>query len=369
MKIELGTEKLKSAVAKVYKGVGDANIYVTTQIVGIEGKDGNIILSTTDRVANIKVTLRDVISKDISFYTNTKAELFKKLLDRTQSATVELDIQDNKIVFSGSGDANLEIIYNDEDGEGALVRIKDIPVTGEPKQVKTSDLKKFVTYLKGTLPTSIDNPVYTGYRVFDNKAMTYNNFGANLIEIGWNDDILLPKSVVDLFDTIDGDTVEVTVDDENIKFVGGDVEISGKLKSDVEDYTTDRFTNLFYSKDIFTKETVIDRVRLLSALDRINLFIGKEDSGIFSIELDDKNVVLITLARNCVESIALDSCSNPNEISKNIGMPVLETALSAVKGDKIHIDFGEKVGLRIYDEVGKAYLLVPYARIKKEKSE
>ena len=67
MQIELGTERLRSAVNKVYKGAGNTNIFMTTLIMGIEGKDGNIILSCTDRVANIKVTLKDVISKEIEF--------------------------------------------------------------------------------------------------------------------------------------------------------------------------------------------------------------------------------------------------------------------------------------------------------------
>ena len=345
MKIELGTEKLKSAVSKVSKGVGATNLFVTTQIIGIEGKDGNVTLSATDKVANIKVTMKDVISKDIVFYTNTKADLFKKLLDRTQSA-------------------NLEIVYNDEDGAGTLARIQEIKVEGEPKDVKVSDLKKFGIYLKGTFPDSITNPVYMGYRVFNNKAMTYNNYGANLVELNWDEDILIPKSIVSLFDTLEGDIAKVTVEGTKIKLVAGDVELTGTLKSDVQDYSTDRFTKLIYSTDIFVKETTIDRVRLINALDRIKLFIDKGDDGVFSLDIGDKSVVLLTLSNNCVEQVDFESCNNPEVIERNIGMAVLETALSAVRGDKITIAFGNKVGLRIYDEVDKAYLLVPYARAK-----
>lgn len=365
MKIELGTEKLKSAVSKVSKGVGATNLFVTTQIIGIEGKDGNVTLSATDKVANIKVILRDVIAKDVEFYTNTKAELFKKLLDRTQSATVELDIQDNKIVFSGSGDANLEIIYNDEDGAGTLAKIQEIKVEGEPKDVKVSDLKKFGIYLKGTFPESITNPIYMNYRVFNNKAMTYNNYGANLVEINWDENILIPKSIVSLFETLEGDVAKVTVDGAKIKIVASDVEIAGNLKGDVQDYATERFEKLIYSTDIFVKETTIDRVRLINALDRIKLFIDKGDDGVFSLDIGDKSVVLLTLGNNCVEQVEFDSCNNPEVFERNIGMSVLETALSAVRGDKITIAFGNKVGLRIHDEADKAYLLVPYARAKK----
>lgn len=363
MKIELGTEKLKSAVNKVYKGVGQSGIFLTTTIIGIEGKDGNITLMATDRSANIKVTLKEVISKDIQpFYTNTVAERFKKLLDRTQSATVVLDIQPDKIVFSGSGDANLEIVYNDEDGEATLARMQDISVSGEPKTVKVADLKKFLTYLKGTLPISIENPVYLGYRLFNNKAMTYNNFGANLIEIGWDEEALIPSNVVNLFEVLEGDTAAVTVADNKIKIVTDTVEITGALRKEVAEYNTDRFTKLIYNEKVFDKKVEVDRVRLVNALDRIRLFIGKEDEKVFDIEVDEKSMVFITLAKNCVEKVDFDSSENDKVIAHKIGIDVFEAALSAIKGQKVVIYFGEQGGCRLVEESEHAYLLVPYAK-------
>lgn len=365
MKIELGTEKLKSAVNKVYKGVGQSGIFLTTTLIGIEGKGGNLTLMATDRAANIKVTLNGVIDKDADFYTNTVAERFKKLLDRTQSATVTLDIQKDRIVFSGSGDASLEIIYNDEDGEATLARMQNIVVSGEPKTVKISDLKKFLTYLKGTLPVSIDNPVYLGYRVFNNKAMTYNNFGANLIEIGWDEEALIPSNVVSLFETLEGDTAQVTVADNKIKVATENIEITGALRKDVAEYNTTRFTNLIYNEQMFDKKVVVDRVRLVSALDRIRLFIGKDDEKVFDVEIDKNSMMFITFAKNCVEKIDFEESENESIMTHRLGIDVFEAALSAIKGQKVVINFGVQGGCRLVEESEKAYLLVPYARERK----
>lgn len=364
MKIEIGTEKLKEAVSKVFKGAGSAGILVITTIIGIEGKDGNLTLSATDTNANIKYTIKDCISKELNFYTNTVADTFKKLVDRTQSATVVLDIQDNKIVYSGSGDANLQIVMNSEDGESVPAKIQNFIVEGEPVDIKISDLKKFSTYLKATLPTSVNNPIYLNYRVFNNKAMSFDTFSSNLVEIGWDADILIPANIANLFETLSGDTAKVVVADNKIKLYTDTVEITGNLRANPEEYTTERFTRIIYNDELYGKVVTVDRARVINALDRIKLFAVGENQGIMSFEVDGKSLMFITLNNNCVENVALDTCTSDKIIVSHMGIEQFEKALSAVRSEKVTIGFADKGALRIVDETDKAYLVVPYARPK-----
>ena len=365
MKIELGTEKLKKAVARVSKGVGGSGIFITTTIIGIEGKDGNVYLTATDRAATITVALKDVIAKDVKFYTNTKAELFKKLIDRTQSATVVLDILEDRIVFSGSGDANLEVLYNDEDGGATPAVIQKPVVEGEPKKVKISDLDKFLAYLKGTLAERTTTPILTNYRVYHNKAVTFNTFGFNLVEIDWDEDIIIPKNVVDLFETLEGDYANITVADNKIKVETDDVEITGPLAGKPEEYPVQRYENMAYSKETFVKHVVVDRLRFVNALDRISLFIDKDnEKDIFNIEIGKDDIVFTTFSKNCVERVVFDSSDSDEVIVTMIGLGVLEAAISTIKSDKIDITFGTRTGIRIHDEADKAYLVIPYVREK-----
>lgn len=364
IRIELGTEKLREAVNKVYKGVGNNSIFMTTLIIGIEGKEGNLVLTGTDRVSTIKVTLQKVLPAETEFYTNTTAELFKKLLDKTQSATVILEIEKNRIVFSGSGDASLEIINNDEDGENVCARIPETVVEGKTVSVKKSDLTKFNMYLKGTYPESIENPVYIGYRVGKNKAMTYNNFGANMVEIDWDTNILIPENVVKLFPTLTDDKVEITISDENkIKVKDSTVEITGSLRpqSHVDAYDLGKFEKLVYS-DLFNKSVLINRDRLMRAIDRISLFMESNDNNVVGMEVDGKSVVFITFAQNCVEKVDFTESENENILTTRIGIDTFSKALASISGENVRIAFGEKAALRISDEEDRAYLLVPYAR-------
>ena len=367
MKIELGTEQFRRAVAKATK-TSDSGIIITTSIIGIEGKEGNVYLTTTDRSVNVKVTMPNVIPSDVSFYTNTNAELLKKLLDRTQSATVVLDIYDNRIVYSGSGDANLEIIYNNEDGGNQPVRVTDIEVTGEAQKVLISDLDKFNIYLKNTLSSNVSTPAYTNYRVYKNKALTYNQFALNLVEIGWDVDILLPRNIVDLFSILDGEYAEIVVSTDNkIKIVADDVEITGYLASGIEDYPVNRFVDLVYSEKLFGNVSVINKDRLLSGISRLDLFLSVEDDGVCKIEIDKDRVTLITFAGNCVESIPFESNNSDEKIEANMGLDILSNAISTIRTENIQISFGGttasggKAPSRIYDEKDKAYLVIPYA--------
>lgn len=363
IKIELGTEAFRSAVNKVYRGVGNMVIFMTTLIIGMEGKDGDLVLSGTDRSANIKVTMKKVLPEDVEFYVNTNAELLKKLIDKTQSATVVLEIKDDRIVFSGSGDANLEVIFNDEDGGNSLAKISEIKVEGQPVNVKRSDLDKFNTYLSGTYPQNIQNPVYVGYRVGDNKAMTYNNFGANMVEIDWDADILLPANIVDLFPVFEDDIIEVTVSGDNkIKLKDSTVEITGALRPEkyLEEYDIKKFERLVFS-DLFEGTTILNRSRLAQSIDRLKLFIEKNDDNMVNMEVDGKGIMFITYSQNCVESIDFVENEEDKIVTTSIGIDTLEKALKGIRGENIKVQFGDKGALRIEDEADKAYMLVPYA--------
>lgn len=358
-KFEIGTEKLTEAVNRASKGVGNIGLFVITSVIGLEGKNGDLTLTTTDNSTNLTVVVKDVLPTDLEFYTATDAGLLKALVNKTTSATIELDIQDDKIVFSGNCDANLPIIQNDE-GTGAA-KVRKIVVEGEGQTVKVADLKKFLRYLKGTLPTNSENPQYTAYRVGNNFAMTYDNFGSNLIEIDWNPgNILIPAQIVNLFDLLKDETATVTVVDGKIKVETSGITITGSLRSDVEKYPTERFTKIIYSKEMFNTEVTIDKSKLLNALDRISLFVTKDTEFKFTVEISPKSVLLLTNDRNYVEKVDFESSNSEITVERIVGLQTLKSAVTSLTGDKVLVNFGENGGMRITEE--KAYLVVPYAR-------
>lgn len=364
MKFEVGREAFNDAVNKVFKGVGNMGIFTITTIIGIEGKDGDLILTSTDNARNLEVRIKDILPKDAKFYTATKAVLLKALVNKTDSATITLEILEDRIVFNGGCSANLEIILNDEDTTVGPAKIRPIIVEGEAKDVKVSDLKMFLSYLKATLAVKATNPEYTAYRVKNNMAMTYDTFGSNLIEIGWdNVDILVGSSIVNLFDLLDDEIAHITVDQDKIKIETDTVTITGALRPDVAKYNIDRFANIIYSEQLFNTEVVVDKQRLLYALDRISLFVDKDDSSIFSLEVSPNSMLLLSVDKNFVEKIDFESSTLTENIQRLVGLETFKASVSSLKGDKVVINFGKDGGFRMTEN--KAYLVVPYAKERK----
>lgn len=377
MKIELGTEKLREAVSKVFKGAGNSDIKLLTTIIGIEGRNGNLYLTATDEQSTITVAVSGVLSEDEKFYTAVNAETFKKIIDRTTSPTVTLSIEENRIVFTGNGDYNLEICMNNEDGDAVPARIIHREVEGESQIVDVSDLKKIYTYLRGFV--SVNQPKHMMYKIHDGYVLAYDSNSAGIIKTGIIGDMAFSKSFVNLFDTLDGEKAKLTVqptsigDDgiilgESLKVESDSVLITSSVAIPVEANIVgfvNMVVKLCNSKDVFTKDTVIDRSKFLDMLGRISIFVTtrKDDPNILDVEVDNKEAVFVTKNKNCVESLKFDECVGDDSIIMNeLSHPYLLSAVSAIRSEKMNVAFSQKPGLRFYDEKEKLYIIIPYQR-------
>ena len=56
--LKIKTETLKTAVTKSVKGSSRLPMLLLTNCIGIEVKDGNLILTTTDGSTNLEVTVK-----------------------------------------------------------------------------------------------------------------------------------------------------------------------------------------------------------------------------------------------------------------------------------------------------------------------
>ena len=375
MKIELGTEKLREAVSKAYKGAGRMGIKLLTTIIGIEGRKGNLYLTTTDSSSVITVAINGVLPENEEFYTAVNADLFKKIMDKTTSPTVVLSVESNRIVFTGNGDYNLEICMNNEDGTSVPARIIHNQVEGEPQEVSVSDFKKIYTYLRKFV--SNHEPQHMMYKIHDGYVLSYDNSSAGLLKTGIVGDMAFSKSFVNLFDTLDGEKARLTV----VPKVGKDGNIEGeylKIESDSVLITgsvvvpsdagivkfVDLVSKLCNSDHIFTKNAVIDKSKFIGVLDRISIFVSQDksdDAYMIDVEIDNKEIVFVTQAKNCVESIKFDECVGSDSIIVNkLSHGHLLDGVSAIPSDKLHVSFSERPGIKIYDEQEKLYIVIPY---------
>ena len=305
MKVKLNTEALKIATAKAAKGSGNLSMLAITSAIGIEIKDTNLVLTTTNNSINLEVILKDVVKEPISFYACTNSDIFCKLISKQTSEHVVLDIQENCLQVTGDGVYNLPLIQDEEGTMGRIVPI-DVPALDTVK-VSATELKKMLKYNKLAVSKQFDTPMYTGYCIANEKVYTFNGNTACITALKLKDiNLLLPSVFVDLFSLFEDKTVSVYVSSNRIKFESEDVVITGTTLEGYEDYPVKPLSDTVYSNE-FTQSVKVSKARLNNILDRIGLFVSDKEQN--AIQLNFSDIGLIG---------AVSSSSLPDDISFSI---------------------------------------------------
>ena len=261
MKVKLKTESLQVAAAKAAKGSGNLSMLAITSSIGIEIKDTDLVLTTTDNSTNVEVKIKDVVKEPVQFYACTNSDLFCKLIAKQTSETVVLDLQENCLQVTGDGVYNLPLVQDEEGTMGRIVPI-DVQALSSTK-IDAKELKKMLKYNKLAVSKQFDTPMYTGYCTADNKVYTFNGNTACITELELKDiKLLLPSRLVDLFSLFEDKFVTVTAVSNKVKFESEDVILSGTVLEGLDEYPVEPLANTVYSEE-FTQTVKTNKNKLM----------------------------------------------------------------------------------------------------------
>ena len=266
MEIKLNTEYLKTAVAKVARGAGNLSMLLITSCITIEANNGDIVFTTTTNYRNLEVRINGAVDENVEFFACTDCSLFTKLVSKTDAETITLKVTDNALVFTGNGIYNLPLI---QDEEGNFVCIPEIKVDAmEETKVSTEQLKKILTWNKLCVAKTMEEPIFTGYCIKDNRVFTYDNNSACVSNIKLdNVNMLIPGSTVDLFSLFEDKEVIVKTTNNKVSFASEDVTITGSLLEGFDLYPTDQLAELAESKDF--SNSIDSRINIQTLLRRV----------------------------------------------------------------------------------------------------
>ena len=286
--ITIETEKLKEAVSRAYKGSGRIPILQITMVMGIEVKDGDMIFTTTDNTTNLKIVLKGVAPAETNFYVCTDSDLFYKLISKTTSNNVTLELRDKSLLFKGNGAYNLPIIA-DIEGEGAI-RIKPMTVSEDAgvKIVRT-DWLKLLEYNKNSVAKSLEVPCFVGYCVSEGKCITYNKY---------------PVSA-----------------------------LTGLA-------TSDQFKNTIK----------VDKAILASTLDRLSLFVNAETRNTITLNIGKDALFITSKDTSGSEKVEYIESAIENSMESCVDINDIKTIISTLKEDFVTIKYGHDIGILISEE-------------------
>ena len=356
MKMTIETTKLQDLTSKAYKGSGRMPILAITMFIGIEVKDGDLILTTTDKINTLKVIGKGIAKDNENFYTCVDSDLFNKLVSKTTSSTITLEIDENSLTFKGNGVYSLPIAVDEKNN---VVRIPEASFNAdiEGVEIETSKLKEMLVFNKPSIAKTMEAPYLTGYYIDDESIVSFNLVTACVNNTKLiNSRALLSSNLVELFGIITIEKAIIKIDDRKILVEAGDVVINGTLMEGIEQYPAQPLKELIAAQ--FDSECVLNKSDLMNTLDRLNLFIND----------DDKNALRLTFAEDCItisskksngnEMLKYVSANNALPFTQLVDLIDLKNQLQTQTGETVKLLFGNDKGLMI--KTDKVSQLIPF---------
>lgn len=345
MQITIETTKLQDLTSKAIKGSGRMPILAITMFIGIEVKDGDLILTTTDKINTLKVIGKGIAKDNQNFYTCVDSDLFNKLVSKTTSSNITLEVTENSLIFKGNGVYSLPIAIDEKNN---VVRIPEVSFNDEIEgvEVETSKLKNMLLFNKPSVAKTMEAPYLTGYYVDDDSVISFNLVTAcvNNSKI-IKGKALLSSNLVELFSIITIDKAIIKIDDKKILVQAGDVVINGTLMENVEQYPAQPLKDLVKAQ--FDSECVLNKNDLMNTLDRLNLFISDDDKNALRLTFADDCITISSKKSNGNEMLKYVSVNNPHPFTQLLDLVDLKNQLQTQTGDTVKLLYGNEKGLML----------------------
>lgn len=352
--MKIKTEQLKGLVSKASIGVGGNKLIPITELIGIRAVAGVFELITTDATNYVYVQQQIESTKENDIEATIHAEQFVRLVGKLTSEYTELRIENDNLVVVANGVYTLELPL-DENGTPIIYPdpLRDVVFDVMPYEVDVEDVKKIIQIAKSSLATTVDRPAlinyYVGKSVFATDGCLVTEFRKELFE---QPQLVSPK-LMDILGAFDEKKLNVTVTDEFICCKSDGMAVYGKLSDDVNEYEIQGVEQYIGTK--FPNVCKVNKEDLLSAIDRISLFVSKYDNKAIRMMFDTDGIVISNLKSGSTESVSyIEKKSNVEKkvtaFEAYINADMVSTQLKSYVGDIVSIEYGVDFAISLVSE-------------------
>lgn len=333
-------------LAKSVKGCSNNKVLPITSLLAIELANNKLTLTTTDATNYLYVSA-DKIEGD-SFYVVVVADSFSKLIAKTTSENVTLELVDDKLIVTGNGKYTFELPL---DEEGQLIKfpnpMSDIIFSEAKQDIHLSTIKALLSTAKPALATDINTGCYTGYYAGDNiiATDTYKICGMD-IKL-FNKPVLLSSDYVDLLDVMSNESIEVQIEGDTIVMGDGNIVVYGKQLSGITDYQVDAINGLLGQG--FESMCKLPKDAMLSLLDRLALFVGTYDNNGIYLTFTNKGLMITSKKSTGSELIEYQESENFKDFTCCVDIEMLRSQIKAQATNLVELWYGEDNALKMVD--------------------
>lgn len=334
--MQISTVKFQEMLGKAIKGCGNNKLIPITSLISVEVKDKQLRLVTTDATNYLYII--DLVEED-DFRAVVDADTLSRLISRTTSEFIELELQDNALKVKGNGEYLIELPL---DEEGNMVRYPDplskVVFTAIPHIIKAETIKSIQTSVKPALATTLEAPCYTMYYMADKVIGTDTYKIASLEEEMFDTPMVVQASTIDLVG-LAGEDVQCYFDEKQIVFESSNLVVYAPVQAGVDDYAVSEIGALV--EDEFESSCKITKNALLQVLDRLAIFVQPYDNNAVNFTFESDGVIISSKSSNGVEKLLYEECKNPTEFTCLVDINMLQDQVKAYPADIVHLWYGK----------------------------
>lgn len=335
--MKVNTNLMKNMLSHVAK-CKPSSLLEITNYYEIKVQDNILYLTATDGT-NYVVAHQLVEADDMCVIV--KADQFTKLITKTTTEDIQLNIVGNALEVKGNGVYRVEIV---EDETYPFVTMN----TDDSFKVNSKDLKDALSACKNAKSQSAADGVLYSYLMRGDNILTADAIKVCEVKIkgeGMEDvNLLISPTLAILLSSLDKEMATVNIDNEKqlIQFVGEHVIITGPIVEGADQYPD--LSELMGAT--YPMYCEIDTQELLQALDRLNLFVGIYDKNIVTLSFVDNTMSIIT-STNSIETLTSKVEGGADKAVYSINGKYFQDLISSVSNPTVLIEYGLEDTIRI----------------------
>lgn len=341
--LKLKTSILQEMTQKAIKGASFNKILPLTSMLAIELKDNVLTLTTTDFSNYLEVKQDKVEGED--FYVVVNADIFAKLIGKLTTETVTMTLENNVLTVKSNGEYKLELPV---DENGSLVKFPQYKknLSTPSHSIKLATLKSIVNTNKASVAQDLSTPALTGYYVDNKGVLTSDSFVACHNKITTiQDTFMLPFEVVELFNVLTAEDVNITTDSTNVIISTPNVTIYGKLLLEVENFPVKEINE--YLETSFVSYCKLSKDELLNILDRLLLFVGDFDKNEVYLTFTNEGMLIESKQATGKELIKYTESHDFAPFTCCIDIEILKQQIQAQQAEVVDVYYGNDTAIKV----------------------
>ena len=365
MNLKIKTETLQTMVGKVSKCVSNNKLIPLTSLLNIRVENNILVLTATNATNYFYVSDETKYNVE-NFEISVMADTFTKLVQKTTSEYITLDLDGAKLKVKGNGTYTMELPL-DENGD--IIRFPKKLAKAEEEcdisaayTLKLSTVKNILAVNKASLADNMELPVLTCYYCGDSVITSdRKKICKNAINV-FETPLLITSQLMELLGCLTDEDISVHVRGDNLIFSTMRDDIYAPITEGIETFPVDAINSL--CDTAFESNCKISKSAVLNVIDRLSLFVSPYDKKGIYLTFNNEGLLLSSKKSSGEELVPYLASENFNPFTCCIDIEMFKSQISTHTEDEIDLYYGLDQAIKLVNNnVTQIIALIPDDRI------